>query len=221
MPFISLVPEISPQVFSSFLVYIHTMVNESHHIDWELMRLTADGDMAAFKRLVEKYQHAVINLAFRFLGSRDEAEDIAQEVFIQVYKTASKYRPEASFATWLFRIATNMCLNELRHRKRIREVPLEPSSGDSERSTIMEVPAPEGTRPDVQLEQGERNRIIQESLEVLPPNQRMAVILKRFEGLSYQEIADVLDTSVSAVESLLFRAKQTLKKRLAPYTQLQ
>jgi RNA polymerase sigma-70 factor (ECF subfamily) len=207
----------SPQVFPLFLVYITTMANESHHIDWELMRLTADGDTAAFKQLVEKYQRAVINLAYRFLGNREEAEDIAQEVFIRVYQAARKYKPQAGFSTYLFRIATNMCLNELRHHKVGREIPFESSSEDLERSVPMEAPAPVGTQPDVQLEQGERNRLIQESLEALPSNQRMAVILKRFGGLSYLEIAEVLNTSVSAVESLLFRAKQTLKNKLKAY----
>lgn len=181
------------------------------------MRLTAEGDMAAFKQLVEKYQRGVINLAYRFLGSREEAEDIAQEVFLKVYNAAKKYKPEAKFATWLFRITNNACLNELRHRKRVQEIPLEPAYEHSERDGTMDVPAPESLRPDTHLEQEERNRVIRESLETLPPNQRMAVILKRFEGLSYQEIAEVLNTSVSAVESLLFRAKQTLKKKLMPY----
>ena len=173
--------------------------------------------MAAFKELVDKHQRAVINLAYRFLGSREEAEDVAQEVFIRMYKAAKTYKPEAGFPTWLFRITTNVCLNELRRRRRVREIPLVPLSEESERNTAMTVPASEGTRPDIQLEQAERNRIIQESLEALPPNQRTAVILKRYEGLSYQEIADVLNTSVSAVESLLFRAKQTLKKKLKSY----
>ena len=175
--------------------------------------------MAAFKQLEEKYQRAVINLAYRFLGSREEAEDIAQEVFLRIYKAAKRYKPEAKFATWLFRITNNVCLNELRHRKRVQEVPLEPVYEHPERNLKMDVPAPEHMRPDLHLELEERNRIIQESLETLPPNQRMAVILKRFEGLSYQEIGDVLNMSVSAVESLLFRAKQTLKKKLTPYIQ--
>ena len=188
--------------------------------DWELMRLTANKDMAAFRQLVEKYQKAVMRFAFRFLGSREEAEDASQEVFLRVYTAAKKYKPEAQFTTWLFRIATNVCLNELRHRKRLQEVPLEPSNENSERDSAMDVPAPESMRPDTHLEQAERNRIVQESLEALPPNQRMAVVLKRFEGLSYQEIAEVLDVSLSAVESLLFRAKQTLKKKLTPYVKM-
>ena len=187
--------------------------------DYELMRLTADGDMVAFKQLVEKYQKAVLNLGYRFLGNCDEAEDIAQEVFLKVYNAAKKYRPQAQFTTWLFRIATNVCLNELRHRKRLQEVPLESPSDVNERGSSLKVPAPEKTRPDVHLEQEERNRIIDESIASLPPNQRMAVLLKRFEGLSYQEIANVLNVSVSAVESLLFRAKKTLKKKLEPYVQ--
>jgi RNA polymerase sigma-70 factor (ECF subfamily) len=193
------------------------MAQESHHIEWELMRLTAEGDMTAFKELVDKYQRAVINLAYRFLGSREEAEDIAQEVFLKVYKAAKRYKPEARFATWLFRITNNTCLNELRQRKRKQEISLEPSSDHSEKDFTMDVPAPEETRPDIQLEREERNQIIQKSLETLPPNQRMAFILKRFEGLSYQEIAEVLNTSVSAVESLLFRAKQNLRTVLSPY----
>ena len=131
------------------------MATESHHIDWELMRLTAEGDTAAFKELVEKYQRAVVNLAYRFLGSREEAEDIAQEVFLKVYNAAKKYKPEAKFATWLFRITNNACLNELRHRKRVQEVPLESSYEHSERDLPMDVPAPENMRPDTHLEQEE------------------------------------------------------------------
>ncbi|UCE19848.1 MAG: RNA polymerase sigma factor [Gemmatimonadota bacterium] len=183
------------------------------------MRLTSEGDRAAFKRLVEKYHKAVLNLAYRFLGNREEAEDAAQEVFLRVYNSAKRYEPQAQFTTWLFRIATNFCLNKLRHRQRLQEVPLESSSNRTEQVSDLNLPAPEQTRPDDHLEQKERNRIIAESIASLPPNQRMAVILKRFEGLSYQEIAKVLNVSVSAVESLLFRAKQTLKKKLEPYVQ--
>ncbi len=185
--------------------------------DWDLMRRTAEGDMAAFKQLVERHQRGVINLAHRFLDNREEAEDAAQEVFLRVLKAASKYRPEAMFTTWLYRIAANMCLNELRRRKRVQEVSLESSDQYDEKRSGAGIVAPEETRPDMNMEREERNRIIQESLDTLPPNQRMAVILRRFEDLSYEEIAEVLHVSVSSVESLLFRAKQTLRKKLSPY----
>jgi RNA polymerase sigma-70 factor (ECF subfamily) len=123
------------------------------------------------------------------------------------------------FTTWLYRIAANMCLNELRRRKRTQEVSLDASSDGDEWKVENRMVAQEEMRPDTNMEREERKRIVQESLDALPPNQRMAVILKRFEGLSYQEIAEVMHVSVSSVESLLFRARQTLKKRLAPYIQ--
>ncbi|MFQ6091564.1 MAG: RNA polymerase sigma factor [bacterium] len=183
------------------------------------MRLTAGGDTAAFKKLVGRYEKAVLNFAYRFLGSREEAEDTAQEVFLRVYNSAKTYRPEAQFATWLFRVATNVCLNELRLRKRFQVVPLDSTAEGPEKGSLRDLSAPDAIRPDTHLEQKELNRIIMEAISALPPNQRLAVILKRFERLSYQEIAEVLEVSVSAVESLLFRAKQTLRKKLGPYVQ--
>lgn len=195
------------------------MNGNSRESDWELMRLTAGGDMVAFKKLVERHQRAVVNLGYRFLGSREEAEDVAQEVFLRVYNSAKKYKPEALFTTWLFRIATNACLNQLRGRKRFRVVSLEAPSEGSQKEPVLNLQASDTTQPDIHLQQKELKSAIMEAVGSLPPNQRMAVILKRFEGLSYQEIAEVLKVSVSAVESLLFRAKQTLKQRLAQYVQ--
>ena len=178
-----------------------------------------EGDKDAFRRILEKYKESVINIAYRLLRDREEAEDIAQEVFIRVYRAAKVYRHRAKFSTYLYRITTNLCLNELRKAKRkvfvSLDAPIETVAGET---TELDHQIPDTASPtpvDI-LSQKEMKAVVQKAIDSLPPNQRMAIILSEYEGLSYQEIAQTLSCSVKAVERRLYRARENLKQSLSP-----
>ncbi|RYF61283.1 MAG: sigma-70 family RNA polymerase sigma factor [Cytophagaceae bacterium] len=183
----------------------------------ELARLDRlrQGDEAAFRWLVDTYQRRVFRTALAIVPTPEEAEDVAQEVFIEVYKTVGSFRGEASIATWLYRLTTSRALKRERDRKRKKRFTFLTSlfgDEDSER-----VDPPDFQTPDTVLQANERTQLINQAVQKLAESQKVAFTLHYQEELSYQEIADVMQTSVSAVESLLFRARQTLRKRLTPY----
>ena len=179
----------------------------------DLMARIARGDEAAFEILVNRHQASVLNLIYRFIGDRTQAKDLAQEVFIRVWQAAKTYRPEAKFTTWLYRITANLCINELKSARRRKWFSFHRFDEDSEKSMEDSISDGSPTAEDLLLER-EQNRQISDALQSLPDNQRMALILKRYDDLSYQEIAQILGCSVSAVESLLVRAKKTLQEKL-------
>lgn len=182
-------------------------------VDHELMRRVAAGDSRAFRELVERHHRAVIGTAAKMLGGVDEAEDIAQQVFLRVWKNARRYRPDARFTTYLFTITRNLVFNETRRRGRKKEISadeLEETSGHmaEDRAEL---------RPDEQILQEELRLAVDRAIASLPEAQRMAVVLRRYEQLPYEDIAKVLDLSVPAVKSLLFRARTTLREALSGY----
>ena len=177
------------------------------------MQLVSAGDMAAFEQLVERHQALVAGTVGRMLGSNSDVEDVAQQVFVRVWKSAKRYEPRAKFTTWLLKITRNLVFNEMRRRKRHALTPL-PSEPDGEE---MQLKDEVGPTPDASLLEGELQRAIEAAIGELPETQRMAVVLRRYEELSYDEIADVLDQSVPAVKSLLFRARTELRERLKVY----
>jgi len=179
----------------------------------DLMARIAKGDEDAFEILVNRHQTSVLNLIYRFIGDRTQAKDLAQEVFLRVWQAAKSYKPEAKFTTWIYRITVNLCLNELRSARRRRWLSFHPSDEGSA-NTIEETLSDGSPSPEDILLVKERGRQISEALQNLPANQRMALILKRYDDLSYQEIAKILNCSVSAVESLLVRVKRTLQEKL-------
>ena len=181
--------------------------------DLRLMRLVSQGDTGAFEELIEKHQALVAGTIGRMLGSNSDVEDIAQQVFIRVWKSARRYVPRAKFTTWLLKITRNLVFNELRRTKRRAQVPLqsEPGTEDPPLKDEMNL-APDASLLDVELQ-----RTIKEAILQLPETQRMALVLRRYEQLSYEEIADVLDLSVPAVKSVLFRARSELRTRLSKY----
>jgi RNA polymerase sigma-70 factor (ECF subfamily) len=179
----------------------------------ELMARVAKGDEDAFEILVNRHQTSVLNLAYRFVGDRTQAKDLAQEVFIRVWQAAKTYKPEAKFKTWLYRIATNLCLNELKSARRKKWFSFNQSDEDGD-LTFEDTLADSAPSPEDVLLEKERSRQISDALQSLPENQRMALILKRYDELSYQEIAQIIGCSVSAVESLLVRAKRALQEKL-------
>jgi RNA polymerase sigma-70 factor (ECF subfamily) len=185
--------------------------------DEELIQRIIDKDHLAFKLLVDQYQHLVLNTCYNLLGNRQDAEDAAQEVFFQVYKSAQKFRGEAKISTWLYRIAVNRSLNFIRDNKRFGWLKSLSSLLEGERQEVADVPASDSARPDVALEKKERNVIVQKAIDSLPEKQRTAFVLHKYDGLSYQEIAEISKYSLSSVESLIHRAKLNLQKQLLHY----
>lgn len=185
--------------------------------DAELMLRAKRGDRAAFALLVEKYQQPIVNLVRRTLRDPDEAEDIAQNVFLQAFKSAQRYRATARFSTWLYTIARNLCLNELRRRARHPADPLDSAApGDTGHSPVQN-PDPHAVLAPQALLRQELNAAIELALAGLPEIQRSALLLLRDQELPYEDIAQILHTTVPATKSLIHRARETLKQQLKPY----
>jgi len=185
--------------------------------DTELMLRVKRGDLEAFAALVEKYKQPVMNLVYRTLPDAAEAEDLAQNVFVQVYKSARRYQPTAKFSTWLFTIARNLCLNEIRRRTRHPAESIDQPSMPDLADTARQVADVRHTSPGDALLEHELHAKIEEAIRALPENQRFALLLCRQEELSYEEIGRVIGCSLSATKSLIHRARETLKERLRPY----
>jgi RNA polymerase sigma-70 factor, ECF subfamily len=181
--------------------------------DVRLMRLVAGGDTGAFEVLIERHQALVAGTVARMLGSNSDVEDIAQQVFIRVWKSAGRYVARAKFTTWLLKITRNLVFNEMRRAKRHPHLPVQIDPETEELPLKDEMTA----TPDASLLQTELQHAIESAITELPDTQRMALILRRYEELSYEEIADVLELSVPAVKSLLFRARTELRERLQSY----
>lgn len=182
--------------------------------DVELLAATAAGEAGAFEALVHRHQDRVIGVCQRLLGEREDARDAAQDVFLKVYRKAGSFRPRARVSTWIYRIAVNLCLNRLRRRKLVRFLPLAgsdraPGEEDDGPERGPEDPAP---GPEATLEARRRWAATRRAIDALPESQRAVLVLARFEGLSYKEIADVLGITVGAVESRLFRAMRNLER---------
>ena len=182
-------------------------------IDFALMERIGAGDHEAFRQLVVRHQNAVIGTVAKMLGNPSEADDIAQQVFLRVWRNAKRYRPEAKFTTYLYTITRNLVFNETRRKSRKKEV----SSDEREENSNQLIEANPDRQPDAELLQAELQGAVDDAIASLPEAQRMAVVLRRYEQLSYEEIAAVLGLSVSAVKSLLFRARTSLREALSGY----
>jgi RNA polymerase sigma-70 factor (ECF subfamily) len=176
--------------------------------DIELMLRFQKGEQRCFEELVNKHTRGVLNLVYRYLGDASRAEDVAQDIFVKVYRARMSYEPKAKFSTWLYRIAVNHCLNQIRARKN------QPSLAAPINDLLEE---PEGEHPDARMSRLELQQAVKAAIDSLPENQRMAVILARYEDMSYDQIADAMQMSLEAVKSVLFRAKENLKLALAKY----
>ena len=185
--------------------------HESRETDEELMKRIASGDTLAFRQLVERHQGLVIATVTRMIGF-SEAEDLAQQVFLNVWRSAPRWRPEAKFTTWLLTIAKRLVFNESRRRGRARLLPQSREPDDDRPDHPDRTPG-----PDQQLLGKELHRAIETALASLPEKERLAVILRRYEEMPYEEIAIVLSLSLPAVKSLLFRARNTLREKLSHY----
>ncbi len=177
------------------------------------MARVARGDSDAFRILVERHQNRVVGTVTKMLGNDSDSEDIAQQVFVRIWKSAARYEPRAKFTTWLLTITRNLVFNESRRRGRARWVPMDDASDEPPRQFADEV----AVSPSEEVLMAELQAAVDSAILALPEQQRMAVILRRYEEMPYEEIAVVLETSVPAVKSMLFRARTELRTRLAAY----
>jgi RNA polymerase sigma-70 factor (ECF subfamily) len=187
--------------------------------DVQLMLDVKAGDEQSFELLLQRYRTPLVNFLYRMVRAREEAEDLAQEVFLRVYRARKDYVPSAKFTTWLFRIATNLALNSVRdnryHRMEVSldaPVTIDAEDGDEKALDIAE------KHPNIEqyLVEEARKKMIRHAIDKLPEKQRAAVLLHKYQELDYGDIAKILECSESALKSLLFRAYETLRVELAP-----
>lgn len=190
------------------------MDEEQNQEDLKLMKRIALGDEDAFRLLMEKHQPAVIGTIARMTNHSADTEDLAQQVFFRLWKSAKRYEATAKFTTFLFTITRNLVFNASRKKSRSKEFSYE--TADGERPIQFEDPNPH-SQPDRALADQELQKIIDQAIAQLPESQRLAVVLRRYEELPYEEIAEVLNLTVPAVKSQLFRARTTLRQALQGY----
>ena len=189
-----------------------------HDPDVQLMLRVREGDDAAFGRLVATYQDRLVGLLTHLVGERDVAEDLAQEVFLRVHRARKGYQPTAKFSTWLFRIAQNLASNSRRGRRRRKEVSFAGSAEVSEsRPQEALVAEKSAFMPNRQVARQELQGVVREALEELGERQKLAVLLHKFEGMSYADIAETMELTPQAVKSLLSRARESLRGKLESY----
>jgi len=181
--------------------------------DLDLMLRVRQGDADSFGELLRRYRTPLVKYFCRLVRDQALAEDLAQEAFLRVYKARHRYRPDARFTTWLYRIATNLALNAIRDGRGRQRLDVNGSGEDGEASFEFVDP---GISVEQQLIETDRGRMIRAAIEALPENQRAAVILHKYQDIDYRQIGKILKVSESAVKSLLFRAYETLRARLEP-----
>ena len=186
-----------------------------HDPDVQLMLRTQQGDRQAFEQLVLAYQDRLVGIFTHMIRSQEAAEDLAQEVFLRVYRSRERYKPTAKFSTWLFHIANNLAKNARRSLGRRKEVSYDTNSSDQSTGSLdSQVADKSGLMPTRQLAKRELQGIVQEALDTLSDRQRMAVLLHKFEGMSYADIGQTMEMTPAAVKSLLSRARENLRIKL-------
>jgi RNA polymerase sigma-70 factor (ECF subfamily) len=183
--------------------------------DESLMQDLAQGSHLAFEELLTRYETPVITFCYAFLRNREAAEDIAQETFMRVFRNARRYQPVAKFTTWLYKIAANLCINELKKGKLRSTLSLdEPAGPDPDGSRIVERIATDSASPLSELERVEAQSLIGKAIEHLPPDQRTTLVMVEYHQMQYQDIAEILEVSVSAIKMRVKRARETLRETL-------
>ncbi len=183
----------------------------------ELISGLRDGNENAFRKLVDNYRQMVVGICFGILHNIDDAEDVAQEVFIEVFRSVKKFRGDSKLTTWLYRIAVNRSLNFIRDNKKYRRNrPVDDLAGEG-KDILQHFVSPETENPEYNLENRQRAAILHNAVDTLSKNQRIAFVLSKYEDLSNREIAEVMSLSVSSVESLMYRAKKNLQKKLLKF----
>ena len=184
--------------------------------DIELVNLLKKGDQETFRLVVERYQRFILNACFKFVNNKETAEDLTQEVFLEVFRSIGLFRADSKLSTWIYRIAISKSLDYMKAQKRKKRfAALKSIFGEDDISE--QIPSSEDYNPGKQLENKDRVKILSLALETLPENQRIAFTLSKYDEISYKEIAEILGVSLSSVESLIHRAKANLKKKLYDY----
>ncbi len=183
--------------------------------DEALLARVALGWQDAFEVLLDRYGDAVVTFCYAFVRNRDLADDLGQETFLRVYRNAGRYKPLAKFTTWLYRIATNLCINELKKRKLRRSLSLdEPAGPDSDGTRIVERIASNDAKPLTKAEMHEAHALVEKAIERLPDDQRSTLVMVEYHNLSYSEVAEILGVTVSAIKMRMKRARETLREML-------
>ncbi len=180
----------------------------------EIIQKIIAGDETAFRTLVETHQSLVVNTALGLVHNLADAEDIAQEVFIEVFRSIHKFKADSKISTWLYRIAVNRSLNFIRDNKKNRWFQSFDEIVKAKNTAILNMTATKTDEPGFELENRQRATILHEAIDTLPQNQKVAFTLSKYEDLSNQEVSEVMELSVSAIEALLHRAKKNLQKKL-------
>jgi RNA polymerase sigma-70 factor (ECF subfamily) len=203
------------------LTQSHPNHYELHDPDVRLMLQVKGGDAAAFTELVMRYQNRLLTVLEHLVGNREQAEDLTQDVFLRVFRARERYTAEAKFSTWLFTIANNVASNALRSRSRRREVGVPEGNGSDSVPLSLEqmAKAASGFMPTRALDKSEQAEMVRHAVGNLNERQRLALLLAKFEGMSYQDIAQTMGLSVQAIKSLLSRARVNLKEMLTPYVE--
>jgi RNA polymerase sigma-70 factor (ECF subfamily) len=190
-----------------------------HDPDVRLMLAVRDDDAIAFEELMRRYQNRLVTVLDHLVGNRDQAEDLAQDVFLRIYRSRKSYVPGAKFSTWLFTIANNVASNARRSRSRRKEVNLDPRPASSTAMHTMDelAQAASGFMPARQVDKAEMREVVRQAIGTLNDRQRLAVLLSKFESMSYEEIADTMEMTPQAIKSLLSRARSNLRDVLEPY----
>ncbi|MBE7173752.1 MAG: RNA polymerase sigma factor [Williamsia sp.] len=193
------------------------MINPAPLSEWILIDQLKQKDESAFKKIVETWQDMVFNTVLGIVQSAEDAEDVAQEVFVQVYESIHSFKGESKFSTWLYRIAITKSMDHLRRKKRKKRFAFVQSLFGANNEVVHD--PPDFHHPGVTLDNKEKSAVLFKAIEKLPQNQKTAFVLHKIEGISYQQISEIMNTSVSSIESLLHRAKINLKKNLTEYYQ--
>jgi RNA polymerase sigma-70 factor, ECF subfamily len=182
----------------------------------ELLNKLKEKNEDSFRIIIDKYQKMVLNSCYRFVLNKETAEDLTQEVFIEVYRSINMFRSESKFSTWIYRIAISKSLDYLKSRKRKKRFAILKSITENETSKNKFEQIPENENPSLQtlLENEDRIKILAAAVDKLPENQKVAFTLSKYDEMSYQDISEILGVSVSSVESLIHRAKVNLRKKL-------
>jgi RNA polymerase sigma factor, sigma-70 family len=198
-------------IFSYLIMSISGMQMES---DIELMMRAKGGSDAAFSELMRRHHRGVLNYIYRFTNSRESSEDLAQEVFLRVYRSAKRYQPEAKFSTWLYKIATNVCITAVKTRGKEQTLSLDEIQENSGDLGDPNLPDPSNL-----TFRREIGSAIFEALESLPERERIAIVLCKYEGLPYEEVAEVIGCTVGAVKAYVHRGRMKLIQKLKPYSE--
>lgn len=192
----------------------------AYEVDEILIKRCKRGKIDAFEKLMKKYEKKVYSLCYRFTGNYDDANDLAQETFIKLYNSISKFKGKSAFSTWLYRVTTNVCLDELRKRKNNLPLSLDNPQENEEGDEIYLNPPDQSYNPEIIAEKNDLKQIVHKGIGRLPEQQRIIIILREMEELSYEEISEILDLSIGTVKSRLNRARKNLKQILTHNAEL-